>query len=82
MTVSELIEKLQTVESPESTSVFIGGYEGGLHDISPTFYPEAIRLNVNDPSQWYYGPHEFDRMVNPAVQEVDLQGPVIGIIIT
>jgi len=80
MTVQELIEKLQTVDP--STNVFIGGYEGGLHDISPTFFVEDVRLNINDPDQWYYGPHELNSRVGTVVGEVDIIGPVKGIIIS
>ena len=80
MTVQELIEKLQTVD--QTASVFVGGYEGGLHDIKPTFFVEDVRLNANDPDQWYYGPHELNSRVGTVVGEVDIIGPVKGIIIS
>jgi len=80
MIVSELIEKLQTVD--QTASVFVGGYEGGLHDISPTFFVEDVRLNVNDPDQWYYGPHELDSRVGTVIGQVDIVEPVKGIIIS
>jgi hypothetical protein len=80
MTVQELIEKLQTVD--QTANVFVGGYEGGLHDISPTFFVEDVRLNVNDPDQWYYGPHELDSRVGTVIGQVDIVEPVKGIIIS
>jgi len=75
MTVQELIEKLQTVD--QTASVFVGGYEGGLHDIKPTFFVEDVRLNMNDESQWYYGPHELARTYDESTNEL-----VKGIIIS
>jgi len=75
MTVQELIEKLQTVD--QTASVFVGGYEGGLHDIKPTFFVEDVRLNMNDESQWYYGPHELARTYSEPGNEL-----VKGIIIS
>lgn len=75
MTVQELIEKLQTVDP--TAHVFVGGYEGGLHDVDPTFFVEDVRLNVNDESQWYYGPHQLSSTYDEPDKEL-----VKGIIIS
>jgi hypothetical protein len=56
MTVIELIEKLKTVEDP-NTKVFVKGYEGGLDDATFDTKLHNILLNVN--SEWYYGKHEL-----------------------
>ena len=56
MTVIELIEKLKTIEDP-NTKVFVKGYEGGLDDATFDTKLHNILLNVN--SEWYYGKHEL-----------------------
>ena len=56
MTVIELIEKLKTVEDP-NTKVFVKGYQGGLDDATFDTKLHNILLNVN--SEWYYGKHEL-----------------------
>ena len=55
MTVSELIEKLQSY--PGDMRVLTLGYEGGLNDID--LNTEDIVFNVNNEDTWYYGPHEY-----------------------
>jgi hypothetical protein len=57
MTVTELIQALQDL--PPDLPVVRAGYEGGLDDVS-TVKQIQIRLDANDPEQWWYGPHEED----------------------
>lgn len=60
MTVSELIEMLQTY--PGDTRVLTLGYEGGYNDI--TLSTEEIVFNFSKNDAWYYGPHECVRFAD------------------
>jgi hypothetical protein len=55
MTVKQLIEKLQQLDSEQM--VVTSGYEGGYKEISDVA-PIRLKLHVND--EWYYGEHEQD----------------------
>ena len=54
MTVSELIEQLQTY--PGDMRVLALGYEGGFDDIN--LKTDDIVFNVNNKDTWYMGSHE------------------------
>jgi len=53
MTVKELIEQLQQLDS--ELHVFVDGYEGGYDDIAISEVKD-IALNVH--KEWWYGQHD------------------------
>jgi len=63
MTVTQLIEVLNTIDNPDDVRVMVSGYEGGVDDIvigngvdNNTPAIQHIALDVN--TEWYYGKHE------------------------
>ena len=60
MTVSELIQRLQTY--PGDTRVLTLGYEGGLDDIDVKW--DSVVFNTNSKDTWYIGKHDYARMVD------------------
>ena len=74
MTVIELIEKLKTVENP-NTKVFVKGYEGGLDDVTFDSKLHNILLNVN--SEWYHGKHELTYTNNSKTHKI-VEGVIIS----
>ncbi len=55
MTIKELIEQLQNIDS--DLHVFTKGYEGGVNDVITTRGIVHVELNCN--TEWYYGSHEL-----------------------
>ena len=56
MLVQELIEKLK--EFDPKLPVALHGYEGGAY-FTRSATEVTLALNVNDPEEWWYGPHEI-----------------------
>jgi hypothetical protein len=60
MTVSELIQQLQTY--PGDMRVLTLGYEGGYNDTQ--LKTDEVVFNFSKNDAWYYGPHESVRLTD------------------
>jgi hypothetical protein len=66
ITVAQLIQQLQ--KHDPQLPVVLSGYEGGVYCGPSNATPVTIALNINDPEDWWYGPHEI---VHEGFQEYD-----------
>jgi hypothetical protein len=57
ITVEQLIEQLK--QHDPQLPVILSGYEGGVYCGPNEINTVTIALNVHDPDDWWYGPHEL-----------------------
>jgi hypothetical protein len=57
ITVEQLIEQLK--QHDPQLPVVLSGYEGGVYCGPSNATTVTIALNINDPDDWWYGPHEL-----------------------
>ena len=57
ITVEQLIEQLK--QHDPQLPVILSGYEGGVYYGPNDINTVTIALNVHDPEDWWYGPHDI-----------------------